>query len=148
MSTYRMHVVVPEDHRMTIEFPATIPSGPVELIVLVPAESEKRASAEAPPRGRGRLTTLAAELAQEAMPFRELTLEERDARLQRLKGAGRGSTSGSEQFAKQKLDEIERGAEVTKRLNDLFSDGELAREQARTANEWDEVGTDWSDECW
>jgi hypothetical protein len=107
MQEHKIHVVVPEDHRMMIEFPATIPSGPVELIVRVPAESEKRALAEASRRGRGRLATLAAELAQEARPFRELTLEERDARLQRLKGAGRGLTSGSEEFAKQKLEEIE-----------------------------------------
>ena len=107
MSEHRIHVVVPEDHRAMIEFPATIPSGPVELIVLVPAESEKRTPAETPRRGRGRLATLAAELAQEARPFRELTLEERRARLQRLKGVGRGLTSGSEQFAKQKLEEIE-----------------------------------------
>jgi len=107
MQAYRIHVVVPEDHRMTIEFPATIPSGPVELIVLVPAESERRVPAEAPPRGRGRLATLATELAQEARPFRELTPEERDARLELLKGAGRGLTSGSEQFAKQKIEEIE-----------------------------------------
>jgi hypothetical protein len=56
----------------------------------------------------------------------KLTPEERRARLQRLK----------------------RGAEVTKRLNELFSDGELAQEQAHTASEWDEVGTDWSDERW
>ena len=87
MEAHRIHVVVPEDHRLTIEFPATIPSGPVEMIVLVP-ELEKRAPAE------------------------------------------------------QKLEEIERGAEVTKRLNELFSDGELAHEQARMASEWDEVETD------
>jgi hypothetical protein len=106
MQEHRIHVVVPEDHRTTIEFPATIPSGPVELIVLVPAESEEKAPAEAP-RGRGRLATLAAELAKEARPFRELTPDERRARLQRLRGAGRGLTSGSEQFARQKIEEIE-----------------------------------------
>jgi hypothetical protein len=107
MQAHRIHVVVPEDHRTMIEFPATIPSGPVELIVLVPVETEKRAPAEIPPRGRGSLATLAAELAQEARPFRELTPDERRARLQRLRGAGRGLTSGSEQFARQKLEEIE-----------------------------------------
>lgn len=84
MKAYRIHVVVPEDHRLTIEFPATIPSGPVELIVLVPEPTE------------------------------------------------------------QKFEELQRDAEVTKRLNELFSDGELAQEQARIASEWDEVGTDWS----
>lgn len=93
MQAYRIRVVIPEDHRLMIEFPAAIPSGPVELIVLVP-ESETMAPAE------------------------------------------------------QKLEEIARGAEVTKRLNELLSDGELAKEQIRMANEWDEVGTDWNDERW
>ena len=46
------------------------------------------------------------------------------------------------------LQRLRRGVEITKRLNELFSDGELAQEQARTASEWDEVGTDWSDERW
>ena len=55
----------------------------------------------------GGLAALAAELVREAKPFRELTPEERRARLQRLQGAGRGLTSGSEEFAKQKLEEIE-----------------------------------------
>ena len=55
----------------------------------------------------GRLATLAAELAQEARPFRELTLDERRARLLRLQGAGRGLTSGSVEFAKRKAEEIE-----------------------------------------
>ncbi len=106
MQAHRIHLVVPENHRATIEFPATIPSGPVELIVLVPPAAERRERAETPP-GRGSLAALAAELAQESRPFRELTLEERKARLQRLRGAGRGLTSGSEEFAKQKLEEIE-----------------------------------------
>jgi len=84
MKAYRIHVVVPEDHRLTIEFPATIPSRPVELIVLVPEPTE------------------------------------------------------------QKFEELQRDAEVAKRLNELFSNGEFAREQAHIASEWDEVGTDWS----
>ncbi len=41
-----------------------------------------------------------------------------------------------------------RDAEVTRRLNELFADVELARAQARTASELDAVGTDWSDERW
>jgi hypothetical protein len=60
-----------------------------------------------PPQNRGRLAALAAELALEKKPFRELSPEERSARLQRLRGAGRGLTSGSEEFAKQKAEEIE-----------------------------------------
>jgi hypothetical protein len=50
---------------------------------------------------------LAAELALENRPFKELSLEERRARLQRLQGAGRGLTSGSEEFARRKAEEIE-----------------------------------------
>ena len=41
-----------------------------------------------------------------------------------------------------------RDAEVTKRLNELFADPDLAREQARTARQLDAAGTDWSDERW
>jgi hypothetical protein len=41
-----------------------------------------------------------------------------------------------------------RDAEVTRRLNELFADGELAQEQARSASELDAVGTDWSGERW
>lgn len=105
MQAHRIHVVVPEDHRATIEFPAAIPSGPVELIVLVPAEKESKGPAEAP-QSRGRLASLAAELARDPRPFRDLSPEERRARLRRLRGAGRGLTSGSEELAKRKLEEI------------------------------------------
>ena len=107
MQAHRIHVVVPANHRATIEFPAAIPSGPVELIVLVPQEREGQEPAEAPPQGRGRLVALASELARDPRPFRELAAEERRARLQRLRGAGRGLTSGSEGLAKRKLEEIE-----------------------------------------
>jgi len=107
MQAHRIHVVIPENHRATIEFPATIPSGPVELIVLVSPQEDSEQQAEAPPQGRGRLVALAAELAQEPRPFRELAPEERRARLRRLRGAGRGLTSGSEELAKRKLEEIE-----------------------------------------
>lgn len=63
--------------------------------------------AKTPPQGRGRLVTLAAELAQDSRPFRELAPEERRARLRRLRGAGRGLTSGSDELAQRKLEEIE-----------------------------------------
>jgi hypothetical protein len=107
MQAHRIHVVIPENHRATIEFPAAIPSGPVELIVLVLPQGESEQQAEAPPQGRGRLAALAAELAQDPRPFRELSPEERRARLRRLRGAGRGLTSGSEELAKHKVEEIE-----------------------------------------
>ncbi len=89
---------------MTIEIPETVPAGPVELIVLVPQRDDQ---AEAPPQGRGSLAALAAELALDPKPFRDLTPEERRARLRRLRGAGRRLTSGSEDFARRKQEEIE-----------------------------------------
>jgi hypothetical protein len=107
MQAHRIHVVIPENHRATIEFPATIPSGPVELIVLVSPQGEGGEQAGAPPKGSGRLAALAAELTQDPRSFRDLAPEERRARLRRLRGAGRGLTSGSEEFAKRKLEEIE-----------------------------------------
>jgi hypothetical protein len=97
--------MVPENHRATIEFPETIPSGMVELIVLVPQQDEEEIAAQ--PQARGRLAALAAELSKDPRPFRELSAEERRARLRRLRGAGRGLTSGSEEFAKNKSEEIE-----------------------------------------
>jgi hypothetical protein len=106
MQAHRIHVVIPEDHRTTIEFPSTIPSGPVELIVLVPS-TDRAEQAEPRSPSRGRLAALAAELAGDPRPFRELPPEERRARLRRLRGAGRGLTSGSEELARRKLEEIE-----------------------------------------
>jgi hypothetical protein len=107
MQAHRIHVVIPEDHRATIEFPATIPSGPVELIVLVPPQQgETPERTEAPPQSRGRLAALASELARDPRPFRDLSPEERRARLRRLRGAGRGLTSGSEDLAKSKREEV------------------------------------------
>jgi len=102
-----MQVMIPENHRTTIEFPETIPSGPAELIVLVPQQRGTEEQAAAPPQTRGSLAALAAELAKDPRPFRELTTEERRTRLQRLRGAGRGLTSGSEELARRKQDEIE-----------------------------------------
>ena len=104
MRAHRIHIVVPENHRAEVEFPETIPSGPVELIVLVPSREEQT---EAPPRNRGRLAALAADLAKNPKSFRDLPPEERRERLRRLRGAGRGLTSGSEGFAKRKREEIE-----------------------------------------
>jgi hypothetical protein len=65
--------------------------------------SQKQAEAQ----GHGRLAALAAELAKDPRSFRDLAPEERRERLRRLRGAGRGLTSGSEEFAKRKREEIE-----------------------------------------
>ena len=38
MQRHRLHVTIPEDRRAIIEFPHTVPTGEIELIILVPAE--------------------------------------------------------------------------------------------------------------
>ncbi len=40
MQAHEMEVVIPEDHRLTIEIPETIRSGPAKLILLLPTEGE------------------------------------------------------------------------------------------------------------
>lgn len=105
MQAHRMRVVVPEDHRAVVEFPESIRSGPVELIVLVPPENTAEESREL--AGKGRMAALANELAKDPRPFRELPPEERSARLEKVMGIGRGLMSTSEEFARRKLEEIE-----------------------------------------
>ena len=106
MQAHRMHVTVPEDRRAVVKFPETVPTGEVELIVLIPVEREalpKKASQEA----IARWDAAAEEAALDPRPFRELTLEERRARLRRLRGVGRGLLPSSEEFLSQKREEVE-----------------------------------------
>jgi len=105
--TYRLQVVVPEDRRLTIELPAEIPAGPVELIFLVPPQEEPHEAAKVPAGQVERLKALVADLEKDPRPFNELSLEERKARLRRLRGAFRGMTSGTEEFIRLKREEVE-----------------------------------------
>ena len=41
-----------------------------------------------------------------------------------------------------------RDAEITRRLNELFSAPEFADQQSRAASELDAMGTPWTDERW
>lgn len=106
MQAHRIHVTVPEDRRTVVELPATVPTGPVELIILVSEEQGEpleKASREA----LARWDAAAAELALDPRPFRELTIEERHARLRRLRGVGQGLLPPSEEFLKQRREEVE-----------------------------------------
>jgi hypothetical protein len=106
MQAHRMHVTIPEDRRTIVEFPDTVPTGQVELIVLVSeerGEPREKANAEA----LARWDAAAAELALDPRPFRELTFEERRARLRRLRGVGRGLLPSSEEFLRQKREDSE-----------------------------------------
>jgi hypothetical protein len=106
MQVHRMHVTVPENRKAIVEFPDSVPLGQVELIVLVTAEREE-SSAKASQDALARWDAAAAELALDPRPFRELTLEERRARLRRLRGVGRGLLPSSEEFLEQKREEVE-----------------------------------------
>jgi len=106
MQAHRIHVTVPENRRTVVEFPDTVPTGQVELIVLVSGRREEpleKASQEA----LARWDATAAELALDPRPFRELTLEERRSRLRRMRGVGRGLLPSSEEFLRQKREELE-----------------------------------------
>jgi hypothetical protein len=110
MATHQIEVVIPEDRRLFIEVPETIHSGPATLIFVTSSESSEEAedlSENARSEARARWQTMRAELAQDSRPFRQLSSEERRARLRRLTGIGRGLLSSSEEFARRKAEEIE-----------------------------------------
>lgn len=110
MATHQFHVLIPEDHRLFVEVPETIRSGPATLILVTPPEGEAESDnlpESAKREAQARWQAMRAELAQDRRPFRQLSPEERRERLRRLQGIGRGLLSSSEEFARRKVDEIE-----------------------------------------
>ena len=110
MATHQIEVVIPEDRRLFVEVPETIRSGPATLILVTPSEGQAEAgelSEDARSEARARWQSMRAELARDSRPFRQLSTEERRARLHRLQGIGRGLLSSSEEFARRKAEEIE-----------------------------------------
>jgi hypothetical protein len=106
MQAHRMHVTVPEDRRTIIEFPDTVPAGQIELIVLIPAQRDE-APGKASQEALRRWDAVAAEVALDRRPLRELPPEERQARLRKLRGIGKGLLPSSEEFLRQKREEIQ-----------------------------------------
>jgi hypothetical protein len=106
MQAHRIHVTVPENRRTMVEFPETVPAGQVELIVLVPPRREEPL-AKASQEALARWDAAAAEIARDPRPLSELTLEERRARLRRMRGIGRGLLPSSEEFLRQKREELD-----------------------------------------
>jgi hypothetical protein len=106
MQAHRMHVTVPENRRTLVEFPDSVPPGEIELIVLISAEGDEP-SRKANPDALARWDGVAAELALDPRSFRELTGEERRSRLRRLRGIGKGLLPASEEFLRQKREEVE-----------------------------------------
>ncbi len=107
MEIHKIQVVVPHDHRVLVEIPETIRPGPVDLFVVGPAADEVEHTSAPPPEAVARWQALRAELAADPRPFEELSLDQRRARLRRLRGIGKGLLSSSEEFARRKLEEIE-----------------------------------------
>ena len=102
----RLKVVIPEDHRIVVDVPEDVPAGPAELILMIerPAETKEAAVSES---AKARFASLADELAADPRPFRDLSREERKARLGRVVGIGRELFSPSEEIARRKEEEIE-----------------------------------------
>lgn len=108
MQMHTMHVVIPKNHRLIVDVPEEVRSGPAELIFMVPSEvEEKEPAPTASPEALARWDAVTAETERDPRPFRELSQEERRARLRRLRGAARGLLSSSEEFARRKREEIE-----------------------------------------
>jgi hypothetical protein len=110
MRAHKLNVFIPADHELVVSIPKEVPAGPAELIVLVetPAHHEPVPSFE---EARTRFRELSARLAADPRPFRDLSLQERQARLRQVMGAGRGLLSTSEEFAQQKQRDIDLEAE-------------------------------------
>lgn len=108
MQAHKIQAVVPDSHQVTIELPETIPSGPIEIIVLVPPQEVVAEHSEETVKGRlQRLQRLVSDLEVDPRPMQELTSEERQARLRQLRGAFKGMTSGSDEFTRLKREEVE-----------------------------------------
>lgn len=85
------------------------------------------------------------------MPLRKTAIALSDDLLSAVDRAAQSRGESRNRFITLVLQEAvhaRRDSEVTKRLNDLFADAELAQEQSREASELDEAGTDWSTERW
>ena len=102
-----LKVMIPDDHRIVVDVPEDIPAGPAELILKAerPAGNEAGGAAVSE-SAKARFASLADELAADPRSFRELSQEERKARLSRVIGIGRELFSPSEEIAHRKEEEI------------------------------------------
>ncbi len=107
MEMHKMQGVVNEDHRVLVEIQRTIRPGPVDLFVVGPTADEAEPALPPPaPDAVSRWQAMRAELAADPRPFHELSLDQRRARMRRLRGVGKGLLSSSEEFARRKREEI------------------------------------------
>ena len=106
METHKMHVVIPEDHRLIVEVPESVRSGPAQLI-LVYSESAEDTAAKPDPAALARWDAILAELEADKRDFVALSAEERRERLRMVRGMGKGILPTSEQVALEKRHEID-----------------------------------------
>ena len=108
MQAHRILVTIPADHQLTVKIPDNVPAGPAEVIVLIePREQDEAPDEDARQEALARFKAVVAELAADPRPFDELSDEEREARLRKVAGIGRGLLSSSEEFARRKQEEID-----------------------------------------
>jgi hypothetical protein len=104
---HRLRVVIAEDHRVVVEIPGDVPAGPAELILRV-EQPERLATEDLSPStsAKTRFESLADELAADPRPFRDLSPDERKARLHRVVGIGRELFSPSEEVSLRKEEDL------------------------------------------
>ncbi len=107
MQTHKLHVVIPEDHRLVVEVPESIASGPAELIFVVPG-GQASGEPKTPERDAlARWDSVMDTLAKDSRPFHSLTPEEKRERHRLLRGIGKGILPSSEAVARAKREEVE-----------------------------------------
>jgi metal-responsive CopG/Arc/MetJ family transcriptional regulator len=85
------------------------------------------------------------------MPLRKTAIALPDDLLSAVDRAAESRGESRNRFVTRVLQEAvraRRDADVTARLNELFTNADLAHEQNRSAAALDAAGTDWSDERW
>ncbi len=85
------------------------------------------------------------------MPYRKTAISVPEEVLEQIDRAAReGNESRSKYLTRilRLVGRARRDAEITRRLDDLFADPTIVRQQRRTAHELDDLGTAWSDERW
>lgn len=121
MHTHRLKVMIPEDRQVLVQMPEEIPTGPAEIVVFTespvakakePEEFSKEPSVE---EALAKFKAVAERFAADPRPFDELSQEERQARIRQVMGIGRGLFSSSEEFARQKQEDIDREIEREER---------------------------------
>ena len=85
------------------------------------------------------------------MPLRKTAIAVPEELLAAVDRAARERHESRNRFVTRVLEQAvraRRDAEITRRLNDLFADREIANEHRDEAAELEAAGTDWTDERW